>query len=149
MNREQSLLCLTDRQRELIRLRDHEKLTWAKIGEALGVGGQYAAQLHKAAVKELARLEAEPDDQTPPQAHSAPVYSTPEEKVLRATDNSFMNEGGSFKAPEPALEIPQVSPQRKPLVAIATATSKPKVKWVTGVPMVLPKQGPVSVTIRA
>jgi hypothetical protein len=130
MNREKALLHLTDRQRQLIELRDHQKLTWAKVGEALGVGGQYAAQLHKAAVKELRQLEEvdELEWQTPPQAHSAPVYSTPEEKVLRATDNSFLTEGGSFKAPEPP----------KPRTVISRgepAGVQPKVVVIRGIPV--------------
>jgi hypothetical protein len=129
MNKESALLRLTDRQRELIRLRDHEKLTFREVAQRLDFSTGYATKLYHEAVKELRQLEEvdELEWKNPPQADSEPAPGVP----------------------EPALEIPQVSPQRKPLVAIATATSKPKVKWVTGVPMVLPKQGPVSVTIRS
>jgi hypothetical protein len=70
MTQEQALSMLTLRDRNLLRLRDEEHLTWPKIGKAIGIHPKYAAVLHKAAALRLAELTA--DMQPQPELPAAP-----------------------------------------------------------------------------
>lgn len=135
---------LTERQRTLIELREAHSMTFKAIGEKVGLSTGYATLQYKAAVKRVEELQATAP-QTPPQAVSEPA------EAYVAADGSVLTQPeAGLKLAADLYEI-AMKGQRKPTVAIATATSQPKVAWVTGVPMAVPRSKTpwTSVTIRA
>ena len=140
MTKSEALLKLTQRQRDLLRLRDDERLTFREVGERLELSTGYATKLYYTAKVGLEKLMTQTDSTYNRIAWNPVtdenVTATP---WMPTTPDASMPEVPLTPAPKPTVVIARGQP-RKVVIAhgvIVNTQPAPQKRW------------PVSVTIRS